>query len=98
MIKIYGMSSCPDCTYVWEQAKGNPTYEIIDFGHHVSDLKAFLRLRDHNSVFDEARARGAAGLPCFVLEDGRVTLVPEEAGLSARPVQGQACSLDGTGC
>ena len=82
MIKIYGMSSCPDCTYVWEQAKGNPTYEIIDFGHHVSDLKAFLRLRDHNRVFDEARARGAAGIPW----------------LSARPVQGQACSLDGTGC
>ena len=85
MIKIYGMSSCPDCTYVWEQV-------------HVSDLKAFLKLRDHNSVFDGARARGAAGIPCFVLEDGRVTLSPEEAGLRSCPAEGQACSLDGSGC
>ena len=98
MIKIYGMSSCPDCTYVWEQVKDNPAYEVIDFGLHVSDLKAFLKLRDHNSVFDGARARGAAGIPCFVLEDGRVTLSPEEAGLHSCPVEGQACSLDGRGC
>ena len=73
------METCPDCTYVEEQVKGNDNYEIIDIGKHVKNLKAFLKLRDNNPVFDEAKQCGAAGIPCFVLEDGTVTLTPEEA-------------------
>ena len=81
MIKIYGMDTCPDCVYVEEQVKGDDRYQVIDIGRHVKDLKAFLRLRDHQPVFDAAKQAGAAGIPCFVLEDGTVTLTPEEAGL-----------------
>lgn len=77
MIKIYGMQTCPDCTYVEEQVKGNSRYEIIDIGQHVRNLKEFLKLRDHNPVFDAAKKIGAAGIPCFVLEDGTVTLTPK---------------------
>lgn len=99
MIKIYGMSTCPDCTYVEEQAKGNDKYEIIDIGSHVKNLKSFLRLRDSNKVFEEAKKTGSVGIPCFVLEDGTVTLIPEEAGLTSRPIaEGATCNLDGTGC
>ena len=99
MIKIYGMKTCPDCTYLDEQVKGNANYEVIDIGEHVLDLKAFLKLRDNNPVFDEAKAMGAAGIPCLVLEDGTVTLTPEDAGLKSRPIEeGASCSLDGTGC
>lgn len=111
MIKIYGMPSCPDCVYVEEQVKGNSNYEIIDIGSHVRRLKEFLRLRDSSAAFDGARKAGAAGIPCFVLEDGRVTLVPEEAGLHSRPQAGSpagtsaapaeagaSCSIDGKGC
>ncbi len=99
MIKIYGMGTCPDCTYVDEQVKGDDRYEVIDIGEHVRDLKAFLKLRDHNEAFDHARKVGAVGIPCFVLEDGRVTLIAEEAGLKSRPVaMGSACNLDGSGC
>lgn len=46
MIKIYGMESCPDCTYVWDQVQGNARYEVIDFGLDIRQLKAFLKLRD----------------------------------------------------
>ena len=98
MIKIYGMKSCPDCTAVWEQVQGDTRYEVIDFGLDVRQLKAFLKLRDHDPVFAEAKARGAAGIPCFVLVDGRVTLSPEEAGLSSSPAVGGACRIDGSGC
>ncbi|MFC4666146.1 glutaredoxin-related protein [Falsiporphyromonas endometrii] len=99
MIKIYGMDTCPDCTYLDNQVKGNSRYEVIDIGKHVKDLKAFLRLRDNNPVFDEAKKVGAAGIPCFVLEDGRVTLCPEDAGLRSRPSgEGASCNIDGTGC
>lgn len=99
MIKIYGMNTCPDCIYVEEQVKGNDKYEVIDIGAHVRNQKAFLRLRDKESVFDGARKTGSVGIPCFVLEDGTVTLTPEDAGLKSRPeAEGAACSIDGTGC
>ena len=88
MIKIYGMETCPDCTYVEEQVKGNNQY-----------LRAFLRLRDHNPAFNEAKSVGAVGIPCFVLEDGTVTLNPEDAGLRSRPInEGATCNIDGSGC
>ena len=99
MIKIYGMSTCPDCTYVEEQVKDDSSYEVIDIGLHVKSLKEFLKIRDNSPVFDEAKKTGAAGIPCFVLEDGTVTLVPEEAGLISRPAtQGASCNIDGSGC
>lgn len=99
MIKVYGMDTCPDCTYVKEQIQDDGRYEVIDIGQHVRYLKAFLKLRDTNAVFDEAKKAGAAGIPCFVLEDGTVTLTPEDAGLRSRPIEeGSACSLDGSGC
>ena len=81
MIRIYGMHTCPDCACIEEQVRDNDGYEIIDIGEHVRNLKAFLRLRDSSPVFDEARRNGSIGIPCFVLEDGKVTLSPEEAGL-----------------
>ncbi len=95
------MDTCPDCTYIKGQIAGNDQYEIIDIGQHVKNLKAFLKLRDHHPAFDEARKSGAAGIPCFVLEDGTVTLVPEDAGLHSRPklfTDGAACRIDGSGC
>lgn len=87
MIRIYGMATCPDCTFVEEQVKGNGNYEVVDIGLHVKDLKAFLRLRDRHPAFEKARTRGFVGIPCFVLEDGTVTLSPEEAGLRSRPAE-----------
>ncbi|MCI6672350.1 MAG: glutaredoxin-related protein [Prevotella sp.] len=98
MIKIYGMKSCPDCVVVDEQAKNDEHYQIIDIGEHVRYLKEFLKLRDSHPAFADARAKGYAGIPCFVLEDGTVTLNPEEAGLSSSPVSGSSCRLDGSGC
>lgn len=99
MIKIYGMESCPDCSYVEEQVNGNADYEIIDIGSHVKNLKEFLVLRDSNAAFSHARKSGAVGIPCFVLDDGRVTLIPEEAGLKSRQAaEGASCSIDGSGC
>lgn len=99
MIKIYVMTGCPDCEYVEEQVKGNPNYEVINVGEHIRNLKAFLRLRDSEKAFEAIKRLKAVGVPCFVLEDGKVTFRPEEAGLRPRPAaEGAACSLDGKGC
>ena len=98
MIKIYGMKSCPDCVEVDKQVEGDSRYQVIDIGEHVSLLKEFLRLRDTHPVFDEAKKKGYAGIPCFVLEDGTVTLNSEEAGLKSGKAERTCCRIDGSGC
>ena len=84
MIKIYGMNTCPDCIAVDRQVEGDDRYEVIDIGAHVKYLKEFLRLRDNHA--------------CFVLEDGTVTLSPEEAGIRLDATPAASCRLDGSGC
>ncbi len=99
MIKMYVMQTCPDCEYVEKQVEGNPNFEIIDIGKHVRNLKAFLDLRDSSPVFEEAKAVGDIGIPCYVREDGSITLYSKEVGLESRPDNyGAACSIDGRGC
>ena len=98
MIKIYGMKTCPDCIAVDKHVEGNNRYEIIDIGSHIKYLKEFLHLRDNNSVFDDAKKHGYAGIPCFVLEDGTVTLSPKEAGINLNETPAASCRLDGSGC
>lgn len=99
MIKIYSMSTCQDCINLKEQIKSSNKYEVIDIGLHVKNLKEFLKLRDNNAAFDQARQMGTIGIPCFILEDGTITLVPEEAGLESKPSSDQpSCNLDGSGC
>ncbi len=94
MITIYGMDTCPDCVAVKEQIKGREgEFEYKDIGSHVRILKEFLHLRDNSPVFAEAKEKGQAGIPCFVLEDGRVSLKEEDAGLISG-LAVAACSLE----
>lgn len=95
MIKVYGMPSCPDCARIEPLIEGNTEFEYIDIGKNVRDLRAFLNLRDHNPAFDEIKKHGGIGIPCFVYEDGRVTLAAEEVGLGEMK---SSCRLDGKGC
>ncbi len=99
MIKMYVMETCPDCEYVEKQVEGNPDFEVIDIGKHVRNLKQFLDLRDAHPAFDEAKKMGDVGIPCYVLEDGTVTLMSVDVGLKPRPAGfGESCRIDGSGC
>ncbi|WP_130837303.1 N-acetyltransferase [Lachnoclostridium sp. Marseille-P6806] len=98
VITVYGMSTCPDCAYVAKQIRGRDDFRMVDIGGHVKDLKAFLRLRDAEPAFAGAKENACVGIPCFVLEDGTVTLSPEDVGLRAGRPEAAACRLDGTGC
>ena len=66
MIKMYVMHTCPDCEYVEKQVVENPNFEVIDIGKHVRNLKQFIKLRDTNPAFDEAKAVDDLGIPCYV--------------------------------
>lgn len=97
MIKVFVMSTCPDCTSVKEQVKNNPAFKLIDIGEHVMNLKQFLKLRDNNPAFDRIKSNGSIGIPCFVLEDGSITFSLNDVHLSDNPT-GESCSIDGKGC
>jgi glutaredoxin-related protein len=66
----------------------------------VHNLKQFLDLRDNHPAFDEAKKIGDVGIPCYVLENGTVTLSSKDAGLEPMPDEniGASCSIDGSGC
>ena len=82
MIKVYGLPTCPYCDYIYEQIKGREDeFEYINIGEHIKNMSAFTRLRDSSPVFDHSKEIGDVGIPAFVLEDGTITLKPEDVGL-----------------
>lgn len=86
MTKIYGMSTCPDCSYLFDQIKGREDeFRYIEIGEHIIKMKEFMHLRDNNEIFKEVVETGGVGVPCFLFEDGKVSLNPEDAGLEANP-------------
>ena len=101
MIKIYVMSTCPDCTEVKLAAQNDPRFELVDIGAHVRNLKEFLQLRDTHPKFRVARERGLVGIPSFLLPDGSITFHAEDVALdlsAKEELEGPTCNVDGTGC
>ena len=78
---MYVMKTCPYCAHVMKQVVRNPHFKVIDIGEDVHDMKEFLKLRDNNPAFDEEKATGDVCIPCYVREDGSVTLSSKDVGL-----------------
>ena len=94
MIKVYGMPTCPYCDFVHKQIEGREDeFKYINIGENIRNMSAFTRLRDTNPAFDRMKAIGDVGIPAFVLEDGTVTLKPEDVGLVEFGTPG-ACSIE----
>lgn len=68
------MKSCPDCVEVKQRYSNDEGYQLIDIGRQARDLKEFIALRDTHPAFAKVRERGTIGIPCFVMEDGRVII------------------------
>lgn len=105
MLKVYGSDHCPDCTACKAAfGKNGIEYEYINITGSMRDLKAFLKLRDTDPVFDDIKKAGGVGIPAILTEDGTITLDWEKV-LSDRGIQaistektGPACRIDGSGC
>ena len=78
---MYVMKSCPYCAHVMKQVEGNSEFKVIDIGEDVRYMKEFLVLRDNDPAFDEEKATGDVCIPCYVREDGSVTLMSKDVGL-----------------
>lgn len=105
MLKIYGSKLCPDCVACKNALDANGmSYDFVDITDSMKNLKEFLKQRDTNPVFEDARANGYVGIPALVPENDNITLdwekYLEDNGLKAGSEirTGAACRLDGTGC
>lgn len=78
-MKFYGTHLCPDCEEAQALLDGKHVpYEYIDITGNTANLKEFLKLRDNNALFQEVKENGCIGIPCFVKEDGTITLCTED--------------------
>lgn len=79
---IYGTMICADCVELKQWLGEHPEkggWTWVDITESTQNLKDFLAVRDKNPVFDEVRAAGNIGIPCFVMENGEVLLDAEKA-------------------
>ena len=79
MLKVYVTMQCPDCrSVVRELDEKNVAYTLVGV-EELRHLKEFMNVRDaHPEAFAPVIGRGI-GVPCFVRDDGLVTLDLEEA-------------------
>lgn len=76
---VYGIDACPNCLEAKETLdKLGIAYEYRDLGKSVQWLKDFINIREREALFDFARENNYVGIPCFVLEDGTITLGMDE--------------------
>ena len=105
MLKVYGSDLCPDCVACKTAFDANDVvYDFVNVTESMRNLKDFLKIRDTNPVFDDARQKGYVGIPALLREDGSITLDWEtylkenSIKVSANLKTGSACRIDGTGC
>ena len=72
---IYGSMLCKDCVECRKDLDAAGTaYTFCDFADDLAHLKAFLRIRDEEPVFEEIKREGKIGIPCLVDDTGAVSL------------------------
>lgn len=72
---VYGSNLCPNTVEAIEVLKEKDIkFKYKDFGKDIKALKEFVSIRDENSIFDSVKAEKRIGIPCFVLNNGVMTL------------------------
>ncbi|MGN0267075.1 MAG: glutaredoxin [Lachnospiraceae bacterium] len=74
-VTVIGSHLCPDTLYALNQlAAAGAEISFKDILSCHADLMSYLMLRDTSDVYAEIRGKERLGVPCFVCEDGTVTL------------------------
>lgn len=78
-MKVYGSQLCPDVRAAIETLTSKEVqFDFIDITADLGNLKAFIKLRESNPLFDEVRACDGIGIPCFEKENGVITFSIED--------------------
>lgn len=78
-ITVIGSHLCPDTLYALNRlaASGAET-SFRDILSCHADLQAYLHIRETSELYAEIRGTQRLGVPCFVREDGSMTLSLDE--------------------
>ncbi len=78
-VTVIGSHLCPDTLYALCRLKEKlADLDFKNLSASLSDLKAYLAVRESSPLYEQVRAGGGIGIPCFELEDGRCTLDLDE--------------------
>ena len=73
MIVIYGSAQCPKALKLLGGCKEkNIGAEFRDISASLKDLAEFIAIRDGDAAFAAAKKAVRLGIPCVLLEDGRI--------------------------
>jgi len=74
-VTVIGSHLCPDTLNAVHQLyQAGAEIDFKDILSCHADLKAYLVLRDTHEVYADIRGTERLGVPCFVCEDGTVTM------------------------
>lgn len=72
-MKFIGMKICPDCIDAESVLKqASVKFEYVDITASIENMKLFMGLRDNRKEFNKIKAEGYIGIPCFLMDDGRI--------------------------
>ena len=74
MLTVYGSKLCPDCIELEKAFEAEQVqYEYHDITGDLRALKAFLAMRDRETLFQDVKEQGFIGIPVVQTEDGTLT-------------------------
>lgn len=74
-VTIIGSHLCPDTLEALSKlTAAGAEYEFKNILGSHDELKAYLNLRDTNELYAEIRGTERLGIPCFICEDGEITM------------------------
>ncbi|MBQ8919574.1 MAG: hypothetical protein IJ056_05670 [Acidaminococcaceae bacterium] len=74
-VTVYGSNYCPGTQAALQlMDEKKIIYEFKNISGELVNLKEFLHIRDTDEQFNTIHAEGRIGIPCFVLENGAVSL------------------------
>ncbi len=77
-MKMFYSKLCPDCTNALaamaEHGITEDQYEAVAVTDSMKNLREFIYFREENTAaFEPIRPFRAIGLPCFILDDGKIS-------------------------
>lgn len=76
---MYGSHLCKDTLYaIYKLEDMGADLEFRNISASLTEMKAFLKIRDGGTLFDGPKEEGKIGVPYFELENGLKTLSLQE--------------------
>ena len=76
---MYGSHLCKDTLYaIYKLEDMGADLEFRNISASLTEMKAFLKIRDEGTLFDGPKEEGKIGVPYFELENGLKTLSLQE--------------------